>query len=123
MNAKQAKIAVRLRTFALSFPEAYEDFPWGELVIKVNKKIFVFLGMADGSGSTVSAGIKLPESGEGALMMDFVTKMGYNLGKSGWVHASFPASAKVPVDLIEDWIEESYRTVAPKRLLSQISHN
>ena len=35
-----------LRIFALGLPGAYEEFPWGESVVKVNKKVFVFLGMA-----------------------------------------------------------------------------
>ncbi|HCO04282.1 MAG TPA: dGTPase, partial [Actinobacteria bacterium] len=34
-----------VRTFALGLPEAYEDHPWGESVAKVNKKVFVFLGL------------------------------------------------------------------------------
>src|SRR5690242_9119860 len=34
-----------LRAFALGLPEAYEEFPWGECVVKVNKKVFVFLGL------------------------------------------------------------------------------
>ncbi|TDJ77540.1 MAG: MmcQ/YjbR family DNA-binding protein [Planctomycetota bacterium] len=38
-----------LRTFALSFPDAYEEFPWGHCAIKVNKKIFVTLGGEDGA--------------------------------------------------------------------------
>ena len=33
----------QLRTFALGLPGAYEEFPWGESVVKVNKKMFVFL--------------------------------------------------------------------------------
>lgn len=36
----------QLRTYALTFPEAYEDYPWGEMVVKVQKKVFVFLGAA-----------------------------------------------------------------------------
>src|SRR5438045_1961247 len=32
-----------LRKFALSHPQAAEDFPWGERTIKVRGKIFVFL--------------------------------------------------------------------------------
>ena len=31
-----------LRKFALAYPETYEDSPWGERVVKVNKKVFVF---------------------------------------------------------------------------------
>ena len=34
----------KVREFALGMPGAIEDFPWGESVAKVNKKVFVFLG-------------------------------------------------------------------------------
>lgn len=39
-----------VREFALGLPEAVEDHPWGpeDCVMKVNKKIFVFLGNTDG---------------------------------------------------------------------------
>lgn len=37
----------RVRSFALGLPEAYEDFPWGESVAKVNGRVFVFLGSGD----------------------------------------------------------------------------
>ena len=39
----------KVREFALGMPGAVEEFPWGESVAKVNKKVFVFLGVADGS--------------------------------------------------------------------------
>ena len=37
------------KRFALrdELPGAMEDFPWGERVVKVNKKIFVFMGKKD----------------------------------------------------------------------------
>ena len=38
--------AAELRACALSFPGAHEEFPWGERVAKVGKKVFVFLGHA-----------------------------------------------------------------------------
>ena len=65
----------------------------------------------------MSIGIKLPESADGVLMMDHTAKMGYNLGKSGWIHASCPPSSPAPIDLIEDWIEKNYRAVAPKKFI------
>jgi predicted DNA-binding protein (MmcQ/YjbR family) len=37
-------IEERLRDFALLLPGAWEDFPWGERVAKVGKRVFVFFG-------------------------------------------------------------------------------
>jgi hypothetical protein len=37
----------RLLEFALRFPGAWLDHPWGEDVAKVGKKVFVFLGAED----------------------------------------------------------------------------
>ena len=47
-----APIDERLLAFALSLPEAYEDHPWDEVVAKVNKKIFVFFGLAAKNSTT-----------------------------------------------------------------------
>src|SRR6059036_4270354 len=39
----------KVRGFALGLPGAAEEFPWGETVAKVDSKVFVFLGVSDGS--------------------------------------------------------------------------
>jgi hypothetical protein len=44
-----------------------------------------------------------------------VTPSGYGLGASGWVNINF-AEANMPFDVLRDWITESYRAVAPKKL-------
>ena len=110
--------AVVLRAFALGFPEAYEEFPWGERVAKVNGKVFVFLGM---DGDTLGLSVKLPQSGMLALGLPFASPTGYGLGKAGWVTAKFAKREKAPVDLLRSWIEESYRAVAPKKLVATLS--
>ena len=103
----------RLKKYAAGKPGAWEDHPWGETVYKVAKKVFVFLGHAD-YGYGLSC--KLPQSGEAAItMFSWAEPTGYGLGKSGWVSARFEASEDVPVDLLEQWIDESYVAVAPKR--------
>jgi predicted DNA-binding protein (MmcQ/YjbR family) len=109
--------AVVLRAFALGFPEAYEEFPWGERVAKVNGKVFVFLGM---DGDTLGLSVKLPQSGMLALGLPFASPTGYGLGKAGWVTAKFGRREKAPVDLLRSWIEESYRAVAPKKLVAAL---
>ncbi|MEU1183358.1 MmcQ/YjbR family DNA-binding protein [Streptomyces sp. NPDC005820] len=69
----------KVREFALGLPGATEEYPWGETVAKVNRKVFVFLGVDDGS---------------------------HPLG--------------VTVKLLCDRVEESYRTIAPKRLIAEL---
>jgi len=106
-----------VRDFALSLPEAFEDHPWGESVIKVRGKIFVFFG-ADGS-SRPRITVKLVESHGHALSIEGAEPTGYGLGKSGWVTVPVDAHG-VEVELLGDWIEESYRIVAPKRLVAEL---
>lgn len=110
-------VSAKIRDAALEFPEAWEDTPWGYPVYKVRKKIFLFLAV-DGEGVSVS--VKLPETGEFALTMEETAPTGYGLGRSGWVSARFPPGTTVPVDLVLDWIDESYRAIAPKTLVKQL---
>ena len=110
--------AAILRAFALGFPEAYEEFPWGERVAKVKGKVFVFLGM---DGDELGLSVKLPQSGMLALGLPFASPTGYGLGKAGWVTARFGRREKAPVDLLRSWIDESYRAVAPKKLVAALA--
>jgi predicted DNA-binding protein (MmcQ/YjbR family) len=105
-------VRARLRTFALSLPEAWEDHPWDSTVVKVRKKIFLFLG-------DEAISVKLPESADEALAVDGARPTGYGLGRAGWVTIPL-AAATPPPAVVCDWIEESYRTVAPKRLAAEL---
>jgi predicted DNA-binding protein (MmcQ/YjbR family) len=111
------RLAEPLRAFAFSLPEAWEDHPWGESVAKVGKKVFVFFGSTDGErpfGFTV----KLPISNDEALSLPFTVPTGYGLDRGHWVTVRPPPDT--PVELLLAWIEESYRTVAPKPLVMQL---
>ena len=112
---KQAE--AKLRDYALSFPEATEEFPWEERVIKIRGKIFVFLGEVEGM---LRVAVKLPTSAEMALTLPFTTPTGYGLGRAGWVTARFGAGDVVPLALVKEWIEQSYRAVAPKAVLKTL---
>ena len=105
----------KLLEFALSLPEAWEDHPWGESVAKVRSKVFVFFGSA-GSGRIM---MKLDEAHGHALSIEGAEPTGYGLGKSGWVTVPLAADG-VDLELLRDWIEESYRIVAPKRLVATL---
>ena len=117
-NSKAKQVEKKLRDIALAYPGAREEFPWGERVVKVGKKVFVFMGMPEGGGLGLS--VKLPDSGTMALMFPFATPTGYGLGKSGWVSARFEAGEAPPVELLRAWIDESYRAVAPKTMVARL---
>jgi predicted DNA-binding protein (MmcQ/YjbR family) len=104
----------RLLDFALSLPEAWEDKPWeDDTVAKVRRKIFVFFGGPASAQMTV----KLVESHAHALSIEGARPSAYGLGSSGWVTVPLDADG-VDVGLLREWVEESYRVVAPKRLLA-----
>jgi hypothetical protein len=46
--------------------------------------------------------------------------MGYGLGKAGWVGGRVPRDRPVPLDMLKEWVEESYRAVAPKTLSARL---
>src|SRR5262245_19464266 len=103
-----------LRDFALAFPKTVEDHPWGETAMKVKGKVFLFLSRHDGN---LHLSVKLPVSASAALKLPFAEPTRYGLGKHGWVTAHFAVDDPVPLELLEEWIDESYRAVAPKSVL------
>ena len=105
----------KVLAFALSLPEATEDRPWGEDVAKVRGKIFVFVGPAGSRRMTV----KLDESHAHALAVEGAVPTGYGLGKAGWVTVPLRAPG-VSINVLRDWVEESYRIVAPKKLVAEL---
>ena len=108
-----------LRAHALSYPETHEDHPWGETAIKVaKKKVFLFMGS---DGATWGISTKLPDSGAIALTLPFAEPTGYGLGKSGWVSARFSAKDDIPIEMLTAWIDESYRAVAPAKLVKSLT--
>jgi predicted DNA-binding protein (MmcQ/YjbR family) len=104
-----------LRAFGLAYPGAHTKSPWpGHLDLAVNDKTFAYLSL---EGEPLNISCKLPQSNAAALLLPFTKPTGYGLGKSGWVSASFPLGAQVPVGMLKEWIDESYRAQAPKKLV------
>ena len=107
----------QLRHRALAYPGAKEEMPWGHHAIKVNGKTFVFLGTDQGG---FSLSVKLPSSGGVALNLPFASPTGYGLGRSGWVTATFTGKQSIPVEILAMWLDESYRAIAPRKLVAQL---
>ncbi|MEU7718817.1 MmcQ/YjbR family DNA-binding protein [Streptomyces tibetensis] len=108
----------KARAFALALPDAVEEFPWGESVAKVNKKVFVFLGVQDGS-YPLGVTVKLTDetAHAHALACPGAEPAGYGLGKAGWVSIPLERQGAPSAEVLCDWVEDSYRAIAPKRLI------
>ena len=111
------KLEEAIRKTCMTYPETREDFPWGHSAFKVNDKAFVFMG---GDADEVSFSVKLPNSRDIAVDLPFTEPTGYGMGKYGWVTVKVRKDTKVTLDLIKAWIDESYRAVAPKKLVKTL---
>ena len=121
-----------VRQFALGLPAAEEDFPWGETVIKVRRKPGVppwrkdnqgvhgpmFLWMGQRSVPAPAICVKLTRSYEEAVAVARATPTTLSgLGQWGWLTVRL---AEVDVALACDWVDESYRNVAPRRFVVEL---
>jgi predicted DNA-binding protein (MmcQ/YjbR family) len=119
-TVKAAK--TRLLKYALAKADATLDHPWGENVAKVRGKVFVFFGLEepDAAYADYVMGVKLTTALLYAKSLPFVEAMGYGLGKSGWISVKKP-KGPLPTEMFEEWIDESYANVAPKRKVAAVS--
>ncbi len=68
MTTVHDPLAVReqVRAFALTLPGAAERFPWGECVVKVGSKVFVFVGVGTHPPG-INVELKDPQAHEHAM--------------------------------------------------------
>ncbi|MBX5480964.1 MAG: MmcQ/YjbR family DNA-binding protein [Myxococcaceae bacterium] len=105
-----------VRAIAMKYPGAEKAFLFGDHeVFRVNKKVFVWLGRRSTGGYGIS--VKLKDSQPAALMLPFCKASGYGMAKWGWVDVEFPKGKPPPMQLVKQWLDESYRHTAPKKLL------
>jgi predicted DNA-binding protein (MmcQ/YjbR family) len=115
-DAHARRLYETLRDFAVSWPEAVEEFPWGHSAVKVAGKIFVSFGSAECGAMNLS--VKLPHSADVVLALPFAAPTRYGLGKSGWVTMRLREGECPPPDMLRELVAESYRAIAPKRCLA-----
>jgi predicted DNA-binding protein (MmcQ/YjbR family) len=118
LSVKQAE--QKLIKYALTYPNAVVEHPWGHDAVKVRGKMFATFGGAESDPKEFSMTVKLPVSAEMALTLPWVEKTGYGLGKSGWVTARLKAGSDIDIETMKGWIDQSYRAVAPKALVKSL---
>lgn len=110
----------RLRRICMAFPEAEEE-PFGGHTApswRVRKKIFAMGG--DGTGREVVTFKAAPGAQE--VLVSAAPQRFYRppyIGHKGWVGAWLDAS-DIDWDELAALIDESYRMIAPKRLVQQL---
>ena len=109
-------LADRVRELALSFPEAYEDEPWGHPVFKVaENRMFASMSVEE---DCVSLTVKLTaEEREIAYLLPFVHRARY-VGRYGWVTAE--VTDEDSLDCALEWLRESYWLKAPAHLKAAV---
>ena len=118
MSEATDAILRELRAFGLGYPGAHGKSPWpGHDDLAVNDKTFAYLPV---EGDPFSISCKLPYTGEVALELPYAKPTGYGLGKSGWVTFSPSETEMPPIEQLKEWIDESYRAQAPKKLVKQL---
>lgn len=118
MSGTSDAILSELRAFGLGLPGAHSKSPWPEHDdLAVNDKTFAYLPSA---GRPFTLSCKLPYTGYEALKLPFASPTGYGLGKSGWVSFAPPESEIPSIEQLKEWVEESYRAQAPRRLVKAL---
>jgi predicted DNA-binding protein (MmcQ/YjbR family) len=110
-------IEQRIRDLALSFPEAYEDRPWGDFpVFKVGEnKVFCWAVAENGA---VHVTLKLTaEEREIAHLLPYVRTASY-VGRYGWITAAVTDEESLESAL--EWLRESYWLKCPAELKASV---
>jgi hypothetical protein len=105
----------RLRRIALQFPETQVGISCGKQAFKARNKAFLFLGHDIAHYNVMlKLRVALPEAARLAAR----EPAHYAVGGHQWVKLTFPHDQSPPTALLERWIQESYRLLAPKTLVA-----
>ncbi len=102
-----------LQQHCLAMPGAWEDYPWGETVFKVGKKMFANCYQPE--DGDLQVGLKATKEDQAVLIqLPGISVMAY-IGQHGWITAQITDEASF--DLVRDLASASYELVAhpPKK--------
>ena len=112
-----ARTLQRVRKLCLAFPETSEKLAWGHPTFRVRDKIFATIGAYADDGYKVTMTTKPPPGEQEVLLAEgapfYFPKY---VGVRGWI--GFVVDAKTDWKLVAELVEDSYREIAPKRLVA-----
>jgi predicted DNA-binding protein (MmcQ/YjbR family) len=101
---------------AMKLPETAEGASCNNSAFKARGKAFLYLGERD--DETFKVMVKLSDSRAEAEKMAKADPDAVGVGPH-WITAYFEQKKKLPAGLAERWVEESFRAVAPKKLIAE----
>lgn len=111
-------IAQQLQEIASGYPEVSESPSCVNRSFKARKKGFMFLGEKD--GGVLRLMVKLDEGIGSAQEVAEANPGEWKVGGPGWVTGNFTDDTAPPIETMAEWIDESYRLLAPKTLVKQL---
>ena len=111
------EISETIRSLALALPDTTEGTSCVNRAFKAGNKNFAFLGEKDeGCGLRLKLDASVPDLAERAIDQPEM----YEVGKGGWAMIRFAPDAAPAVTDLETWLVESFRLLAPKRVVAKL---
>jgi len=112
-------IARALEDFAMAFPETSNSPSCVNRSFRARKKGFMFLGEKD--TGVLRLMVKLDAGIESANAVAEANPDGWSVKGPGWITGNFTDDEAPPLDVMMEWIDESYRLLAPKTLVGELN--
>jgi hypothetical protein len=101
----------------MRYPDVEEGVSCDKCAFKARNKAFLFVGQNENSYNVMlKLGDSLAEAGGLAAKEPDC----YKVGGHGWVTLTLPNEQSPPQGLVERWVEESFRLLAPKQLVARL---
>lgn len=116
------ELSETIRSHALTFPESSESSSCVNRAFKAGGKNFVFVGETS-VGGTPETNMRL-KLGDSILEISQLAKTDpehWQVGNHGWALLRFNPDEPPPIDDLKRWITESFRLLAPKKIVAQLA--
>ena len=107
----------QIRELALGYPATSEGTSCNKAAFKAGTKSFVFLGETDDGWNLM---VKLSDALSEAELLAEQEPDNYSVGKHGWTTLRFDDGKGPAKKLLKAWIDESFRLLAPKKLVAEL---
>lgn len=111
------ELSEAVREIAISLPETTEGSSCVNRAFKAGGKNFAFLGEKD---DECGLRLKLSDSIPAIAALEAADPKRYSVGKGGWAMLRMAPADPPALDDLEAWIIESFRLLAPKKIVAQL---